>query len=363
MGKPKAPAAPDYAGAANAQGAANVNSAVASNFLNQVSQQGPNGSLQYNYDYGKGYTDPQTGKVIPATTAVTTLSPDQQKLYDQNVGLSQALNDIAKQGLGYVGNTVNRPIDLNGLPAGGKAPSLEDFNSTRDSVTNALMQRLQPQIERDRSSLENRLANQGIGLGSKAYDTANHQQEEAVNDARSQALLAGTNQANQMYSQGLAGAQYANQARAQALQEQDYARNAPLNMLNALRTGNQSSMPQFGNVSGGAQISAAPIYAATGDAANFAQQSYQNQMAGFGSLMGGLGSIGGAAIAASDRRLKTGIQAIGRAANGLMLYAFSYIWPSRPQIGHMADEVAEFFPEAVHYTSVGYAVVDYRKVN
>lgn len=317
--------------------------------------------MTYSYD-GQGHTLPD-GTFVPNTTATTTLSPDQQKLYDQNMGLSQALNDIAAQGLGYVGGTVNKPIDLNSLPARGQAPKLEDFNSTRDSVTEALMQRLDPQIQADRSKLIGRLSNQGINLGSKAYATASSLQGQNENDMRNQALLAGTSQANQMYNQGLASAQYSDQARAQALQEQDYARNAPLNMLNNLRTGNQSTTPQFQNMGTGVNVAAAPVYAAVNDQAQAAQQQYQNQGSLMGSLLGGLGTLGGAAISKwSDRRLKRDIQQIGQAANGLMLYAFSYLWSKLPEIGHMADEVIELYPNAVGIAPNGYAFVDYSQV-
>jgi hypothetical protein len=50
MSKPQAPAPPDYAAAATAQGQANENSALATNYLNQVNQVGPYGSLTYNYN-------------------------------------------------------------------------------------------------------------------------------------------------------------------------------------------------------------------------------------------------------------------------------------------------------------------------
>lgn len=67
-------------------------------------------------------------------------------------------------------------------------------------------------------------------------------------------------------------------------------------MLNALRTGNQVSMPQFGDVSTGAQVQAAPIYAATNDQYNAQLQAYQSKMAGYSGLLGGLGTLGSAAI-------------------------------------------------------------------
>ena len=50
MGKPKAPKPPDYVGAAKAQGEADFNSTLATNYLNQPNQVGPDGSLIFSYD-------------------------------------------------------------------------------------------------------------------------------------------------------------------------------------------------------------------------------------------------------------------------------------------------------------------------
>jgi len=438
VGKPKAPAAPDYAAAATNQGKANVDSAIASNYLNQVNQVGPDGSLTYSYDKTKGYTDPTTGKFIPQATATTTLSPEQQQLYDQQNQISTALNDQALKGIGYVADSTAHPLEAsqfgqlqsgpavpqgytNSVAAGplqnsydfskvGAMPSSDNFQSERDQVTQALMSRLQPQIDADRQAQEARLANQGINLGSSAYGTANDQLEKNVNDQRLAAVLAGSQEQQRLFNnamgihqqgvaeaedqgnlwnsaqnlgfqqglanadlgnqnlatqfnQGLASNQFTNQAIAQAIQEADYFKNAPLNTLNALRTGNQAQMPTFGNVAGGAQIAAAPVYAATNDAANFAQQNYQNKMAGYSSMLSGLGSIGGAAITKySDRRLKKNVKKLFKLANGLGFYGFEYLGSKVQQLGYMADEVSRIFPNAVSYHPSGYAMVHYGKV-
>ena len=87
-----------------------------SNFLNQVSQVGPTGSLTYTNDPSRSYTLPD-GTVIHGTIATTTLNPEQQRLYDQNVALSTSLNDLAAQGVGYVGDAVSTPLDTSNLPA------------------------------------------------------------------------------------------------------------------------------------------------------------------------------------------------------------------------------------------------------
>lgn len=369
MGKGSSPDPPDYEAAAREQGEQNVQAAIASNYLNQVSQVGPQGSMTYSYDQAGGYRLPD-GTVIPKVTATTTLSPEQQALYNQQNQISQKLNQTALEGIGYVAETAGTPIDTSSLPqfAQGLArtqfdgtidptqqdiqgsydfsnvsqmPNYEDFHSTRDKVTDAYMQRLQPYLDKERAAMDTKLATQGITHGSEAYNWDNDVFNRGANDQRIAALLAGDkasqdlfnnamqlrgqgvseaiaqgnfgNQAQQQefgqnlqalqsanqaaeanFGQGLAASQFQNQARAQALQEQDYLRNQPLNMLNALRTGNQVQMPQFGNVAGGAQIAPAPMYQATADAYSAALQKYQAQAAN--SPWNAIAGLGGAAM-------------------------------------------------------------------
>ena len=102
--------------------------------------------------------------------------------------------------------------------------------------------------------------------------------------------------------------------------------------------------------------------------------STTNQMSGaqqFGTIAGGLGSLfsgGGGTTAGnifkfiSDRRMKTDIHEIGKAANGLPLYVFSYINdPSKQRhVGVMAQDVLGVNPDAVSEEN-GHYVVDYAK--
>jgi hypothetical protein len=430
VGKGSAPDPPDYAAAAKEQGVANVNSAIASNFLNQVSQVGPNGSLTYSYDPTKGYTLPD-GTRIPGVTATTTLSPEQQKLYTQGNQIAQSMNDVALQGLDYVGTAI-KPVDTSGLPqfAQGLArtnfngqiaptdqqiagnydfsnvsqmPKYEDFNATRDKVTDAYMQRLQPYLDKERNALEQRLASQGITPGSEARAWDQDTFNRGANDQRIAALLAGDkasqdlfnnamslrgqgvseaiaqgsfgnaaqqqefgqnvqqaqfgNQAAEAnFAQGLASSQFQNQARAQALQEQDYLRNQPINIINALRTGNQVQMPTFGNVAGGAQIAAPPIYQAANDQYSAALQQYQAQQQN--SPWGAIAGLGGAAITKwSDRRLKSDIKLLARRTDGLGIYDYEIF--GHREIGVIADEVAELAPHALGPIINGFQTVKY----
>jgi hypothetical protein len=463
VGKPKAPAPPDYAAAAAAQGEANVNAAVATNFLNQADQVGPAGSLKYTYDYEGGYRDPKTGQVIPRATATTTLSPEQQRLFDQQNQLGGSLNDFAIRGLDKVDQSFREGIDQNQLPglrSGGAAPSFQtglganpfqirsdlsptqfqdqydfsnvgampssnDFTADRDRITDAYMQRLQPYLDRQRDQTATQLANQGITKGSEAWSFDTDALNRSQNDQRIAALLAGdqernalfnqamgirgqgvneavaqgnmrnnagqltfaqmqqiagfnNNAQNQQFSQnmaqmgaenqaqeaqfrsGLASDQFGNQARQQAIQEAQFFQDRPLNILNALRTGNQAAMPTFGNVTAGSNIGAAPVYNATADQYNAALQNFNIRSNQFGGLLSGLGELGGAAITKfSDRRLKQNIKHLGQLANGLGVYAYTYIWSPESHVGVMADEVAKIKPEALGPTVGGFATVNY----
>lgn len=435
MSKPKSPPPPDYAAAAKEQGTQNINAALATNFLNQANQVGPMGSQTYAYDYNNGYRLPD-GTIIPHATVTTQLNPDQQQLLDQQTGISKQLNDLAAKGIGYVGQAADMPPIPGGLTplsqglartnfdadadptqnqiAGSydfsnvtAMPNRNEFNQSRDQVTSAYMERLQPYIDRDRQALQSKLANQGITLGSEAYGADNDVFNRGVNDQRIAALLAGDQEAQRLFGnamqmrgqgvseamaqgnfgnqaqaqeygqnqqalqnynaaaqanfgQGLAASQFANQARAQAIQEADYARNAPLNMLNALRTGNQATMPQFGNVMGGATIAPAPVYNAAQDQYAAAMQQYQNKLQAQNGLMQGIAGIGTAGImAASDRRLKTNIKFLGVWFKCLPLYVYNYIWGGGKRIGVMADDVAKLRPEALGPSIGGFMTVNY----
>lgn len=174
-----------------------------------------------------------------------------------------------------------------------------------------------------------------------------------------------------------------NQARQQQMQEQAYLRNLPLNELNALRTGNQVGMPQFGGFSqqattGGADYTGAAQnqYQANLASSNAGAAGQSGMMGGLmgigGGILGGMyggpqGAMAGSSIGSSmggmfsDRRLKRNIKQIGKADNGLNIYSYNYVWGGPAQIGYMADEVQKVSPHAVG-DSGGYLTVDYAKV-
>ena len=334
---PSAPAAPDYRGAAQETAAGNIDAARVATAANRVNQITPYGTLKYEVTGADPYGN-------PTWTATQALSPAQQQLLDYQNQTSLGLGRLAGKGLGYVENMLETPFDTSKLPSTGFNPS--------QTYQEAYMQRLAPQLQQGREQLQQRLANQGIDIGSTAYDRAMMQQAQRENDL----LAAATTQ----------GFGVGQQARQTALQEQAYLRNEPLNTLSAVRTGAQVQGPQFVN-------SAQQATTAGPDILGAAQMGYNAQMGDFNAkqaaqanLNQGLFSLGGAALM-SDIRAKENIKPIGIMPNGLTLYSFEYKdeVKSHPlagdgiHVGVMAQEVEQVFPYAVKTLDDGYKVVDY----
>lgn len=113
MGKSSAPPAPDYEAAAVAQGQENRETARFNAGANRVNQYTPQGSSVWTLRPGADLDNPQPGDYIQTTT----LSPEQQSIYDQTAMIDNALLRVASGQLGRVAETFNTPLDLSGLPA------------------------------------------------------------------------------------------------------------------------------------------------------------------------------------------------------------------------------------------------------
>lgn len=264
----KAPKAPDYMALAQqqAQMQKDINrETLAANRVNQVTPYG-------NMSYSQTGTD-QYGN--PTYTATQTLSPEEQKIYSQQSGLYSDLLGSANAGLtNYQKSLENPQIDTSKLAQIGINPG--------ETYSDAIMRRLQPNIERQTAQLETKLMNQGIAPGTEAWNTAKQQQAQQQNDLMTSAITQGMGVGLQANQQGFG----------QALTQQ----NLPLNTLNALRTGVQMTQPNYVN-SAGMQSWQAP------DLMGAAQNKYNTQMGGYnagqaaqGNFYGGLMNLGSSAL-------------------------------------------------------------------
>lgn len=270
-GKSSPPPAPDYQAAAKETAEGNREAAEYTTKANRINQVTPYGSLNYNYTPQYDASGKETGA---GWTQTMNLTPQAQATLDKNMALSDKYAETAGIGFDKARATFENPqIDESLLPQRGI-----DLGKTAQE---ALLSRIEPNLQREDEALRTRLANQGIGLGSTAYGREMNLQGQKGTDLRLQAALQGINldQAN----------------RAAALNEAYTAQSRPLDLINSLRTGAQVQNPTFqgfsqqANTAGPDLLSAAnQQYNAQIDAANA-----ENASSPIGGLMSLAGTIGG----------------------------------------------------------------------
>lgn len=354
------PKPPDPKETAAAQTGSNVSTAVANAWLNSTNQVGPDGSVKYRQIGTKNVTDGATGQVyeVPRFEQRTRLSEHGRNLKSINNGTEINVAGMARDQSAMLKDHLGRPISLDGLPAAGDAGAITDGETTRSRVEQALLERMQPSLTEDRENLRAELSNQGIKLGSTAYDRGFDEQNRRVNDARMSAILGAGQEATRVTDMDLAKFNAANTARDRGLSERMAMRNQPINEITALLSGAQVSQPQFGAT----PVSRIP----TTDYAGLANANYQaraGQSAGLlGGIFGAAGNLGSAAIFASDERVKEGVEKIGNDPSGLPVYSYRYkgrFDDGDRHVGFMAQDVEKVKPGAVLTGRDGVKRVDY----
>lgn len=335
MGKSSAPKTPDYKSAAEATAQGNLEATRAATQANRINQYTPYGSLTYtqkptnDYDYeaynkalseyntalsnyngggtssggigwdgrpdsilgaGQSQQGSTSAPIAPNLESykrvnpdagweqTMTLTPEAQKALDQQLALNTKYGETANIGFDKARELFENPeLDTSVLP--------ERAINVGQTAQEAILSRLNPQLAQQDESLRARLANQGITLGSDAYSREMALQSQRANDLQMQAALQGINldQAN----------------RAAALQEQAYLQDRPLNLVNALRTGNQVQAPQFSNYAQ-QQVSPGANYLGAAQLegqANLANANARN--AASSGMLGGLFSLGGSLFGAA----------------------------------------------------------------
>lgn len=255
---PAPPPAPDPVVTAQAQADANIKTATQQFDLNQqaarataqrdrVNQVTPFGSLTY-------ATDPNNPD---AWTATQSLSPEMQDR------------------LNMVYRTISSPVDLNAVGA------------TTDSAANALLGRLTPLLDTQRTQLETRLRNQGLAPGSEAWTNAMRDTSQAENDAR----LAAFGQADS----------FANNALSRFIT----ARQAPLNEFTQL-TGQNNFINAPQAPTANANVAPTDYLGAVGMQQQSLNNAYNAKMQAYQSNLAGLYGLGSALLGGGARMLGGG---------------------------------------------------------
>ena len=249
-GSSSPPPTPDYTAAANVTAANNLKAAQTATAANRVNQYTPYGSLEYQ----QTGTDSQGN---PLWSATQTASP--------------LLNNAIQNSQANIANQYANQFTGGNLPSYGINPG--------QTYSDAIMQRLQPQQEMQQKQFDAQMANQGIPVGSEAYQNAARQFQQGQNDQRTSAIVGGMNtglQANQQqYAQNLS------------------TYNNPLNTALGIKT---LATPTYINPAAQQATTGADILGAT-------NAQYQNQLAQYNAsqaknsnMLGGLFGLGSAAL-------------------------------------------------------------------
>lgn len=307
----------------NAQTASNKETAVANANLNRVDQYSPYGSSVYNVT---GNNSDGT----PHYSQTTSLSPEQQQLYNMTTQGQTALGNTALGQLNNLQSAYSTPFSFGGPNVSGNIANSgnpqSQFNNgdyasqikqAQDAAYKSQTQYLDPQFAQQGEQLDAKLANQGLQVGDKAYDSTQdqfgRQKQQAYDSAQMAAVQAGNQEQNTLFGQDLSRGQFANQAQqqqfgqnlsaanlnnsasAQALSQALGLYNQPLNSYNALATGAQVTNPTFQSVPTANQ--------ANTDVAGITNSGYQNQLARYQQSQQGInnlfslgGSLGAAAL-------------------------------------------------------------------
>lgn len=323
MGK-KTPKAPDPNATAAAQGQWNSFTAQQQQAMNMTGQNSPWGSLSYDQSGTQTIIDPNGKPVqVPMYTANTTLTPQQQAIYDQTQAAELNLAQTANTQSGKIGEMLNNPF------------SFENSDAEQWAYDLASPRILEQQGQNQRQ-LENSLVNSGIRRGTQAWDSEMNRLTQGNSDQLNQLALTGRGQA---FSEALA------------------QRNQPLNEIIGLMSGSQIQNPN----STFAQTPQSQV--ANVDYSGLVQNKYNSEMQAYNAKTGALGGLfGGLAstIKWSDARLKTNVSMVGATAGGTPLYSYNYVWGGPTQVGVMAQEApagAIIVDEAT-----GFMAVDYSKV-
>lgn len=306
MGKQSAPAAPNPQATAAAQTASNRETAITQAGLNMVNQTDAAGNKQSWNQIGT-WADG-----TPRYETTQTLSPKSQGIYEAGLGTQKNLASLAQQKSGELGGLLANPINF------------DQQKAYLESLTSGALDK---SWDRQQSSLDQRLSNQGIKLGSDAYTRATNDFGVTRSDAYNSANVNNYNT---------------------ALQSQMALRQAPINEILALAGQGSVASPQF---------TATPQTGVAGtDVAGITQAGYNNQVNAVnqanqqtGQMFGGLFSAGAslAPLFFSDERLKKNVKPMRMKLADVPLKSWEWKDGSGKGVGVMAQDVEKKHPEMV----------------
>jgi hypothetical protein len=270
------------------QAAANSDAVRESAKVNQINEVTPYGNLTYSGDIGSA-----------DRTRTTTLNPQDQQRLDLERQISLALTGYANDLTGRAQQATKDPFSLSGVtPLAGADDLSAAGHRAGQAVYDQSLNRINPELDRQRSQLDAQLINRGLRPGSEGYDAEINKfdrgRAQQLNDLSLGSVGAGNAEQSRLFGVSQA-------ARQQGISDLQTERNTPLNELSALLQG--SPAIQGTNFAPQAQYQVAAPDVAGLTNANYMGQlnAYNTKQSGQNAMYGALGSIGGAGTGAAAR--------------------------------------------------------------
>jgi hypothetical protein len=332
-----------------------INQAIAQNFAQaQAAQQMGNQAIGQNFEQALAAQQAQNAAIAQNYQQALGAGQFNREALLQQFGMGQSAQELANAA---AGQNFQQQVAAQQANLARQAQQAGQSQEAAAFYNQAQAQAYQQELARQAAANAAQQQRFGQAMDIQAAQNA----ALAQNQAQQQAGAAFFNQAQQQqFQQNIANQQFYNTAVQQALAQQAAMRSIPVNEISALLSGGQVSVPQFQGYSG-VTVAPAPIFQGGQAQDAAAMQRYGIQANQAASNAGGLfnlaGSLGSAAIMASDRRLKSNIVRVGTHPLGIGVYEYD-IFGER-QRGVMADEVESVMPEAVVTHPAGFQMVNY----
>jgi hypothetical protein len=201
----------DVKGAAEAEGEFSREAARDQTYADRPDQYNAMGSNTWQQE---SVRDPATGEMTTKWSQRQNLAPDVQKVYDADLQRNTRTAQMAA-GMGdRVANDMGAPLDwdqFGGVMAGPQSAgrvggdlsattgtdrfewdSTANRQRAEDDAYGRSTQRLDPQFQQDRATLERQMAGRGLRQGDSAYDSAMQNYDTGKNDAYEMARMGAT---------------------------------------------------------------------------------------------------------------------------------------------------------------------------
>lgn len=225
------------------------------------------------------------GSGNPQWTSTISLSPDQQAILDNQENLQIQQQGLGKNALDQFAGNLSTPYSLGGTP---QVAGDGDLMSYQKQIAGDLLSRLNPELDRQQSALENKLVNQGVTQGSEAWNNELKLFGQQRNDAQIQSDLAGSQEAGSLFNRSLAAHQ-------QGVSDYNTEYYSPLNTYQSLMNGVAVQNPQFQGP-GNTQVGAPDYQGAINAQYQSKLNAYNANQASSNSMMGSLFGLGGSIL-------------------------------------------------------------------